>query len=151
MFLNILITPRYWLAILKTPALPSALGVKLSDLKEIPKNFLIANILVISVHTVGVMAATYASALMPEYARTATLLSSIVNGVATILLGIVVDPTCALITDQAVAKKRPEKHVRIMAVYLVGGMFLGTLLSQVIFIPCVYIIKLACTVLTGIF
>ena len=151
MFLQIIITPRYWLSIIKTLAPPSALGVTLSDLKEIPKNFLIANVIVISIHTVGVMAATYASALMPEHARTATLLSSIVNGVATILLGIVVDPTCALITDQAVAEKRPKKHVKIMAVYLIGGMLLGTLLSQVIFIPCVYIIKFACIILTKIF
>ena len=151
MFFYILITPRYWLAIIKTLRPPSMLGIRLSDLKEIPKTFLIANVIVISIHTVGVMAATYASALMPEFARTATLLSSIVNGVATILLGLIVDPTCALITDQAVAEKRPEKHVKTMAVFLIGGMLLGTLLSQVIFMPCVYIIKLACIVLIKIF
>ncbi|HPZ08712.1 MAG TPA: DUF2837 family protein [Candidatus Eremiobacteraeota bacterium] len=151
LFLNMILKPRHWISFIKSFAFPSFLGVKLSDVMEIPRAFLVFNILVISIHTVGVMAATYASALMPEFARTATLLSSIVNGVATILIGIVVDPTCALITDQTVAGKRPEKHVKIMAIFLITGMFLGTLLSQVIFIPCVHIIKFASHILTAVF
>ena len=151
LFLNLLIKPSHWLSVVRTAAKPSLLGVKLSHIKDIPKPFLIFNVIVISIHTVGVMAATYASALMPEFARTATLLSSIVNGVATILIGIIVDPTCALITDQTVAEKRPPGHVKTMALFLIAGMFLGTLLSQVIFIPCVYIIKIASQILTKIF
>ncbi|MEQ8189922.1 MAG: DUF2837 family protein [Candidatus Eremiobacterota bacterium] len=151
LFLNLLIKPSHWLSVIRTAAKPSLLGVKLSHIKDIPKPFLIFNVIVISIHTVGVMAATYASALMPEFARTATLLSSIVNGVATILIGIVVDPTCALITDQSVSGKRPLGHVKTMALFLIAGMFLGTLLSQVIFIPCVYIIKIASQILTKIF
>jgi hypothetical protein len=151
MIFNIIITPAYWLSFIQTFTLPSLLGVRLKDIREIPKTFIISNIIVISIHTVGVMAATYASSLNSEFARTATLLSSIVNGVATILIGIIVDPTCALITDQAVSGKRPEKHVRTMAVFIITGMLLGTLLSQVIFMPCVYIIKMASIILTKIF
>jgi len=151
LFLNLLIKPSHWFSVVRTAAMPSLLGVKLSHIRDIPKPFLIFNVLVISIHTVGVMAATYASALMPEFARTATLLSSIVNGVATILIGIVVDPACAVITDQAVSGKRPLGHVKTMALFLIAGMFLGTLLSQVIFIPCVYIIKIASQILTKVF
>ncbi len=151
LFLNLLIKPSHWFSVVRTAAMPSLLGVNLSHIRDIPKPFLIFNVLVISIHTVGVMAATYASALMPEFARTATLLSSIVNGVATILIGIVVDPACAVITDQAVSGKRPLGHVKTMALFLIAGMFLGTLLSQVIFIPCVYIIKIASQILTKVF
>lgn len=151
LFLNLIIKPSHWISLAGTITRPSTMGVKLSDIREIPKSFLIFNVFVISIHTVGVMAATYASALMPEFARTATLLSSIVNGVATILIGIVVDPTCALITDQAVAEKRPLKHVKTMALFLIAGMFFGTILSQAIFIPCVHIIKIASQILTKVF
>lgn len=138
----------HWAACLRPP---SFLGVKFKDINQIPKPFLYSNIIVISIHTVGVLAATFASALRPEFARLAATLSGVVNGVATILLGIVVDPIASLITDQAVAGQRPHHHVKVMAVFLIVGMFLGTLLSQVIFMPCVYFIKWCSELITAVF
>jgi len=143
--------PASWRAVIRCFRAPTLFGVRLMDLKLIPRSFLIGNVLVISVHTVGVMAATYASALYPEFARTATLLSSVVNSVATIVLSMVVDPITALITDEAVAGKRPLQHVKIMAVYLAAGTLLGTLLSQVIFVPAAELIKFCSMVMTKIF
>lgn len=145
------IMPWNWIYWIRCIRGPSFLGVKLKDINQIPKPFLYSNIIVVSIHTVGVLAATFASALRPEFARQAATLSGVVNGVATILLGIIVDPIASLITDQAVAGQRPHNHVKIMAVFLIAGMFLGTILSQLIFMPCVYIIKWCSEIITILF
>lgn len=143
--------PQNWVHWVRCLRAPGVFGVRFSDIKLIPRNFLIYNIIVISIHTVGVLAATFASAFRENYARQVTLLSGVVNGIATILMSIVVDPMASLITDQAVAGQRPKRHVEIMAVFLGGGMFLGTILSQLIFMPSVYFIKWCSELLTRVF
>lgn len=137
-----LLKPQTWPAVVGTLRRPSIMGVTLADLRSLPHGFLWGNILVVSVYTVGVMAAIYAGAeLSDNLKRTATLLSSVVNGVATITLSLVVDPTSALITDQTVSGVRPLRHIYAMAVFLIGGMLLGTLLSQVLFWPAIRVIE----------
>ncbi|MBI2267265.1 MAG: DUF2837 family protein [Armatimonadetes bacterium] len=132
--------PRSWHALLSCIRRPSLYGVRFSHIAEIPRHFLWANVLVISIYTIGVMAATYASALEPGLARTAALLSSVVNGVATVALSLVVDPTSALLTDQAVAGQRPHRHIYIMAVFLTVGTLVGTCLSQLLLEPAARVI-----------
>lgn len=146
-----LLDPRSWAAVTGCARSPSLLGVRWSDLALIPRGFLIANVIVISIYTVGVIAATFASAIDPANARTATLLSSVVNGVATVLISLVVDPTSSLITDQAVLGKRPAHHVNVMAVFLIAGMFLGTLLSQAVFSPCVWVVGFGAQIISRFF
>ncbi|MCL5773519.1 MAG: lipid II flippase Amj family protein [Firmicutes bacterium] len=114
---------------------PSLLGVENLKLGGVPRNFLMFNVFGIAIWTVGVLAATYASAMAPNYARTAVLLSGIINGIGTIFLFVVVDPTAALIVDQTVAGLRPPKDVKIMVLYLTLGTILGTILGQFIFSP----------------
>lgn len=140
-----------WKKVIECFRVPSLLGVHFRDVKDIPRNFLIGNVIVIAIHTVGLMASTYASALYPEFARTSTLLSSVVNGVATIVLSIVVDPISALLTDEAVAGKRPIEHVKTMAVFLACGTVLGTIISQIIFLPAAQFIKFCSSILVKIF
>jgi hypothetical protein len=142
--------PSSWLKVLSCFRAPTLFGVRLGDIRLIPRSFIVGNIVVISVHTVGVMASIYASALYPEFARTATLLSAVVNSVATIVLGIIVDPISALITDEAVAEKRPLFHVKVMAVFLTAGTLIGTILSQAIFVPAALFIKF-CSIIVGRF
>jgi len=107
----------------------------------IPKTFLLFNIVVTGIFTTGVLSALYAGALLPQFRSTATLLSGIVNGVAQILNISIVDPTAALITDQALRGERDERDVRQMAFYLVVTRFLGTLLAQAIFVPSAELIR----------
>jgi len=97
--------------------------------------FLIFNLFITSISTIGVLAAIYAGALLPEYRITASQLSGVINGTATILLAIIVDPQAALITDQALQGVRSKQEVTSMVFFLVGGKIIGTLLSQVIFMP----------------
>lgn len=132
--------PRVWLVILGCLRPPSLLGINASSVRRLPRLFLIGNLVVISIHTVGVMAAVYAGTLYPEFKRTATLLSSVVNGFATIALAILVDPKVALITDDTIEGRRSMDEMRAMAVLLLAGTFLGTLVSQLLFLPSAHLI-----------
>lgn len=102
---------------------------------SIPKGFLIANVVVVAIYTVGVLATIYSGALIPDQRSTANALSGIVNVIATFLLIIMVDPMVALITDQAIAGERTEHDVKVMVWYLVAGKIIGTILAQFIFLP----------------
>lgn len=144
--------PKYWSKVWQCWRKPSNFGVLVSDLKLLPKSFLLANIFVVGIHVIGVLAAIQAGAeLTGHLARTATLLSSVINGAATILSSIIVDPTAAKITDEAVNGKRSLHEVEAMAVFLCLGSILGTVLSQLLFIPSVKIIILGAKILGALF
>lgn len=136
--------PSSWPAILSCMRRPGLLEVRLSDIQRVPRTFLVGNVVVLSVHSVGMMAAIHAGAQLHEFpgaAGSATLLSSVVNGVATILLGLVVDPTLARLTDQCKSERRPAQDIKVAAVFLLAGMLLGTLFSQVLFTPASWLIQ----------
>jgi hypothetical protein len=137
-----LIKPRNFMGVIRQFRLPSRLSFRELALKDIPKTFLVLNVLMVSIYAIGVLASMLAGAFVPDYRVTATQLSAIVNGIATILLTLMVDPTAALITDQAARGKRPENDVRKMVFYLIGGRVLGTLIvSQLLLIPSAEYIK----------
>ena len=68
------------------------------------------------------------------------------------LLTLMVDPTCAFITDQAVKGKRPEGDVRAMVFYIIMGRVVGTLiLSQLLFLPAAAYIKTVTLMVKGMY
>jgi hypothetical protein len=120
--------------------------------KGIPQTFLWINLVVVSIYTIGVLSSLYAGALVPEFRITASQLSAIVNGIATILLVTLVDPTCAYITDQAIKGKRKESDVRAMVFYIIIGRVVGTLiLAQLLFLPSAEYIRSATLMVKGMF
>lgn len=123
----------------KLPALDSFKGI---SLKGIPQTFLWLNLLMVSIYAIGVLCSLMAGALIPTYRVTATQLSGIVNGIATILFTLMVDPIAAHITDQTARGKRKEGDVRTVVFYIVMGRVVGTLiLSQLLFLPGTEYIK----------
>jgi hypothetical protein len=116
-------------------------------LDKIPPTFLILNLIITSVSTIGVLSAIYAGALLPDYRITASQLSGIINGTATILLAVLVDPQAAMITDQTLQGIRERQEANTMVVLLVAGKIFGTLLSQLIFLPASKIVVLLTTFL----
>ena len=145
--------PSTWPTIFGCLRRPSLLGVRLRDVKRIPYPFLLGNVLVLAIHSAGNMAAIHAGAQLdghPGAARAATLLSSVVNGVATIMLSLVVDPTLARITDQCKQEKREELDIKVAAVFLLGGMLLGTIFSQLVFTPASWFIQVCATLLADL-
>jgi len=107
---------------------------------RLPRSFLLLNIIVTAVYTVGISATMYASALAPDLARTATTLSGVVNGIGTLLLVILIDPVSALITDQALRGNRPVVAVSHIVIWQVTGRLIGTLVAQLIFFPAALLV-----------
>lgn len=140
---SIIISPRRFMRIGGQIYLPGRSSLKIATKKRmaIPKTFLFLNIIVTGVYTTGVLSAIYAGALFPGFRSTATLLSAVVNGVATILSATVVEPTAAAITDQALREERGDEDVKQMVLYLTLTRVLGTVFAQVIFLPSAYLVK----------
>jgi len=103
--------------------------------RAIPTGFLFWHLLVTTFYTIGVLSALLAGAMHPELRATAGTLSGLVNGIATFLLFIMVDPTAALITDQCINGQRPEIDIKVMNFYLIWTKILGTLLAQLFLVP----------------
>lgn len=109
--------------------------------REIPKRLLILNALVTGIYTVGVLAASYAAILVSVEHRLAVVASSgMINGIAAILLTLLIDPKSAMITDQALSGKRPYGDVKALVVLLITSKLVGTLLGQALFLPAAEVI-----------
>jgi hypothetical protein len=96
---------------------------------------IVLNILAVALWTVGVFAALYAGYLNPPLRVTSSSLSSLVNGVATILMFVVIDPQLSVMTDDVIEGRLSEPSFRRAIVWLVGSRFAGTLLAQVLLLP----------------
>lgn len=109
--------------------------------KEIPKRFLLLNTFITAVYTIGVLSAFYASYFVDEeYRLAASASSGMINGIASILLTLLVDPKSAIITDQALRGKRPYGDVKALVIMLIASKLLGTLLGQVLLYPAARLI-----------
>ncbi|MFZ5592227.1 MAG: lipid II flippase family protein, partial [Bacillota bacterium] len=115
---------------------------------RLPRGFLALNVLVTGIFTTGVLSALYAGALYPDYRASATMLASLVNGIAQVLFATVVDPTAARLTDHALQGQRPFADVQRMAFHLAATRLAGTVLAQFIFLPAAYLIRFVAVLIT---
>lgn len=106
----------------------------------ISKRFIILNILVTAIYTVGVLSSLYAAHLVPELSTTASQSSGLINGIATILLTIFIDPQVGLITDRAIHNEAYRDRLGKIYILLMGSRLLGTVLAQLIILPAAYFI-----------
>lgn len=122
--------------IAKTATVPSKNMLANLRFRRIPKRLLLLNVIITGVYTIGVLSAYYSATLVsPEKQLAASASSGLINGIATILLTLFVDPKSAIITDQALRGSRPYGDVKALVVLLIGTKLLGTLLGQIMFIP----------------
>ena len=128
---------------------PTVSMVKQVSWKRIPKNFLIINVFVTSIYCIGVLCSLAAGAHLPEFRSTAIQLSGIVNGMATIMFTLFVDPSGARVTDQVMHGDRPIEDVKSVIFFLQCGKLLGTLvLAQLFFYPLTHYIMWVTTLIT---
>jgi len=128
--------PHYWASLFGCLRKPSLLGINpIKGLKNIPKAFLVFNMLGVSIWTIGVIASTYASVLNPDMVRTSIHLSGIINGIGTVFLFVLVEPVSALIVDQAASGNRPLDHVKTTVIWLALGSIVGNLLGLILLVP----------------
>lgn len=96
---------------------------------------LVANALAQALITVGVLASLYAGYLNPDFRVTASQLSAVVNGFATILLFALIDPQLSVMTDDVVEGRVSEPLFRRTIVWISFSRLAGTLIAQAFFVP----------------
>ncbi|OYX09129.1 MAG: hypothetical protein B7Z08_06670 [Sphingomonadales bacterium 32-68-7] len=114
---------------------------RVSQLRELGKprgvgwGVLLANCAAQALLTVGVLASLYAGYLNPEFRVTASQLSAVVNGFATILLFALIDPQLSVMTDDVVEGKVSEPLFRRTIVWISLSRLVGTVLAQALLLP----------------
>jgi hypothetical protein len=98
------------------------------------------NVVAIALWTTGVFASLYAGYLNPALRVTSSTLSAVVNGAATIMMVIFIDPQMSVMTDDVVEGRTTESNFRRAVVWLVGSRLVGTLLAQLILVPAAMLI-----------
>ena len=101
---------------------------------------LLANCLAQALLTVGVLASLYAGYLNPEFRVTASQLSAVINGFATILLFAFIDPQLSVMTDDAVEGKVDEAEFRRAITFISLSRLAGTILAQALLLPAAMLI-----------
>ncbi|WP_256014194.1 lipid II flippase Amj family protein [Desertivirga xinjiangensis] len=104
--------------------------------REFPWRIFILNIIAVAILTIGVLSAVYAAYINPDYRTTASNLSAVINGLATILMFMFIDPHLSVMTDDVVDGKCSETTFRRYIIYMVAARLVGTLIAQLAFIPC---------------
>lgn len=105
------------------------------------------NVLAVALWTIGVFAALYAGYLDPALRVTASQLSSVVNGVATIMMFAFIDPHMSVMTDDVVDGRTSQSQFRRAVVWLIGTRLAGTLLAQVLLVPAALAIVMVARVM----
>ncbi len=108
--------------------------------RDLPTRVVLLNVGANALWTVGVLAALYAGSLDPQFRVTASTLSSVINGIATIVLFVIVDPYLGGLTDDVVNGKETDARFRRVVVWMVGSRLAGTVLAQFLLLPSAYLI-----------
>lgn len=120
---------------------PSIENVKgLGKKAAIPVATIVMNVAAQAFLTVGVFASLYAGFLNPDFRVTAVGLSAVINGVATILLFVFIDPYLSVLTDDVMDGRTSEVSFRRAVVWLAGSRIMGTLLAQLMLVPSAMLI-----------
>lgn len=115
--------------------LPKFSYLKDTRIKDIPINLFFVNMLITAIYTIGVLSALYAALLAPERASTAIMASGLINGIATILLVIFIDPKVSVIADDVVNQRGSYHTLKSISLMMVISRLFGTILAQILFIP----------------
>ena len=118
-------------------------GDNVTQLREpwhVPVGVLVANVIATAVWTVGVFASLYAGYFDPHLRVTASNLSAIINGGATILMFLLIDPYLSVLTDDVVQGKSSDSLFRKTLIWLLASRLAGTVLAQVLLVPAANVI-----------
>lgn len=127
--------------IARTATTPSRRMLNRLSFQEIPKTLLALYTFIAGIYTIGVLAAFYSATLVaPEHRLAASASSGMINGIATVLLTLFVDPKFAIITDQTLKGERPYTDVKALVILLIGAKLIGTLLGQAFLVPAAQLI-----------
>jgi hypothetical protein len=123
---------------IRMPSVPNV--TRLSSGAGVSSPVIALNVLAMSLWTLGVFASLYAGYLKPELRVTCSNLSSVVNGLATIMMFVFIDPQVSLMTDDVVEGRLSDGRFRRAITSLIGARFVGTLLAQFLLVPSAFLI-----------
>lgn len=121
-------------------AIPVKESITSINFRNIPKKIIFYNLISVAIITAGAFAPIYAGVIAPDLRATCLSLSSIINGTATILTSIFIDPRLSIMTDDVVDGKCSEEDLRGCVIAMVGSKVVGTFMALFILIPASYII-----------
>ena len=107
---------------------------------HIPYRYVLYNTAATAVWSAGVFSALYAGYLNPDVRVTSSQLSSIINGVATIIFIVFIDPYFSMLTDDVASRKVDQGYFRRSIIWLGASRVAGTLLAQLILVPAAMLI-----------
>jgi len=122
----------------RLPAARNMTGIRSGH--GVSRRITVLNVSATALWTVGVFAALYAGALDPSVRVTSSTLSAIINGGATIMMAVFIDPHMSGMTDDVVEGKVSESQFRKAIVWLVGSRLAGTVAAQVLLVPAAVLI-----------
>lgn len=105
------------------------------SLRDIPIKLFVINIIITAIYTIGVLSALYATLLVPELKTTAVMASGLINGIATILLILFIDPKISILADDVINKRGSYIDLKKASVMMMFSRFLGTIVAQLLLIP----------------
>lgn len=114
---------------------PSFTYLKGISLRDIPIKLFVINIIITAIYTIGVLSALYATLLVPELKTTAVMASGLINGIATILLILFIDPKISILADDVINKRGSYIDLKKASVMMMFSRFLGTIVAQLLLIP----------------
>lgn len=120
---------------------------QLKSLRKIPKKIILLNVITASISAVGVLASLYAGCIYPEYRTTCSTLSSAINGFATILMFIFIDPYISMMTDDVIRGECTELDFSRCVIFIVCGLIAGTMIAQLLLIPVSNLIAIIARIL----
>ena len=128
-------------------SVPSKENLTVHAKAKFPLKIFIFNIFAVAILTVGVLSALYAGFITPELRTTASSLSAIVNGFATILMFIIIDPYLSILTDEVIEGKYSESSFRETIRYMVLARLIGTVVAQFLLVPFAHFIALVAEII----
>ncbi|GIN41147.1 lipid II flippase Amj family protein [Heyndrickxia oleronia] len=129
------LSKEYFMRGIKHIHLPRLSYIKDIKKKDIPIKLFFINMLITAIYTIGVLSALYASIIAPERSATATMASGLINGIATILLTIFIDPKISILADDVVNQRGSYNSLKGVSLMMMTSRLLGTILAQLLFIP----------------
>lgn len=121
-------------------SLPAKENITKFNFDRLPKRIIVYNLVTVALITVGSLAPIYAGSLEPDLRATCITLSSIVNGIATILMAVFIDPRLSIMTDDVIDGRCTEEEFRLCVVGMVGSKTVGTFVALFLLIPTSYLI-----------
>ncbi len=119
--------------------------------RRLPRKLLLGNAAAVSLLTVSVLAPLYAGSLIPELRLTCGTLSGIVNGIATLLLVLFIDPYLSIMTEDVLDGRIGQGDFRSCIVALAGSKIAGTFAAFLLLVPVSHGVALTARLISQVF